>query len=154
MAISAEHRSKIDFLIRQENVRLSTFFQLRAALNSDTDLKVPTCVVSVVRILVNMVSSKTSHLVLHSNQSAVVCFVWIFLLGFSSHSKIFTHLETSPLKISNLNSALMAIEQRGFFNVPNLLWHEPTLYNGHLWGPVTLTSVAEGLAVELSLPIF
>ena len=75
MAISAEHRSKIDFLIRQENVRLSTFFQLRAALNSDTDLKVPTCVVSVVRILVNMVSSKTSHLVLHSNQSAVVCFV-------------------------------------------------------------------------------
>ena len=49
--------------------------------------------------------------------------------------------------------ALMAIEQSGFFNVAHLLWHGPTLYNGHLRGPVTLTPVAERLAVELSLPV-
>ena len=28
----------------------------------------------------------------------------------------------------------------GFFDVPHLLWHRPTLYNGHLWGPGTLTA--------------
>ena len=48
----------------------------------------------------------------------------------------------------------MAIEQWGFFNMPHLLWHWPTLYNGHLRGPVTLTPFAERLAVELSLPVF
>ena len=41
----------------------------------------------------------------------------------------------------DLCSALMAIEQWGFFNVPHLLRHGPNLYNGHLRGPVTLTSV-------------
>ena len=43
----------------------------------------------------------------------------------------------------DLCSALMAIEQWGFFNVPHLLWH---VYNGHLRGPVTLTPIAERLA--------
>ena len=54
----------------------------------------------------------------------------------------------------DLISVLMVIEQWGFFNVPHLLWHKPTLYNCHLRGPVTLTPVAERLAVELSLPVF
>ena len=58
------------------------------------------------------------------------------------------------LQIFYLCSALMAIEQWGFFNVPHLLWHWHTLYNGHLRGPVTLTPVAERLAGELSLPVF
>ena len=53
-----------------------------------------------------------------------------------------------------LCSALMAIEQRGFSSVPHLLWHGASLYNGHLWGPVTLTPIAERLAVELTLPVF
>ena len=30
----------------------------------------------------------------------------------------------------------MAIEQWGLFSVPQLLWHGPTLYHGHLRGPV------------------
>ena len=30
----------------------------------------------------------------------------------------------------------------------------PTLYNGHLWGHMTLTPVVEHLTVELSLPVF
>ena len=37
------------------------------------------------------------------------------------------------------------------FNVPNLQWHGASVYDGHLWGPVTLTAVAERLAVRLSL---
>ena len=39
----------------------------------------------------------------------------------------------------DLFSTLMAIEQWGFFNVPHLLWHGPTLYNDHLRCSVTLT---------------
>ena len=35
--------------------------------------------------------------------------------------------------------ALIPIEQWGFFSVPHLLWHGASVYNGHLWGPVTLT---------------
>ena len=42
--------------------------------------------------------------------------------------------------------APMAIEQWGFSNVPQSLQHGPTVYNVHLRGPVTLTSVAERLA--------
>ena len=48
----------------------------------------------------------------------------------------------------------IAIEQLGFFNVPHLLRDGPTVYNGHLRGPVTLTPYAERLVVELSLPVF
>ena len=54
----------------------------------------------------------------------------------------------------DLCSALMPIEEWGFFSVPHLLWYGPTVYNGHLRGPVTLIPVAERLAVELSLPVF
>ena len=54
----------------------------------------------------------------------------------------------------DLCSALMAIEQWGFFSVPHLLWHGASVYNGHLWGSVTLTPFAERSAVELSLPVF
>ena len=54
----------------------------------------------------------------------------------------------------DLCSALMAIEQWGFFNVPNLLRHGPTLYNGHLRAPMTLASVIEHLAVEPSTTCF
>ena len=41
----------------------------------------------------------------------------------------------------DLCSALMAIEQCGLFNAQHLLWHEPSVYNGHLRGPVTLTPI-------------
>ena len=59
------------------------------------------------------------------------------------------------LKTANFDlcSALMAIEQWGFFSVPHLLWHQVFFYNGHLRGPVTLTPIAERMAVELSLPV-
>ena len=48
----------------------------------------------------------------------------------------------------------MAIERWGFFSVPHPLWHWASVYNGHLREPVTLTLIAEHLAVELSLPVF
>ena len=62
--------------------------------------------------------------------------------------EFFTHLKTSPLPmkgcaILDLYSALMTIMISGFFNVQRLLWQGPTVYNGHLRGPVTLTPVAE-----------
>ena len=53
----------------------------------------------------------------------------------------------------HLFSALIAIEQWGFFSTPHLLWHRACVYNGHLRGPVTLTPIVER-AVELSLPVF
>ena len=37
-----------------------------------------------------------------------------------------------------LYTALMAIEQWGFFSVPHLLWHRASVC-GHLWGSTTLT---------------
>ena len=57
----------------------------------------------------------------------------------------------------NLCSALMAIVLWGFFSVSHLLWHgasRASVYNGHLWGPVTLAPISERLAVELSLSVF
>ena len=53
----------------------------------------------------------------------------------------------------DLCSALMFIEQWGFFSVPHQLWLDASVYNGHLRGPVTLTPIAELFAVELSLPV-
>ena len=46
----------------------------------------------------------------------------------------------------------MTIDQWVFFNVPHLLWHGPTLINGHLRETRdTHTPVVEHLAVELSI---
>ena len=55
----------------------------------------------------------------------------------------------------DLFSALMAIEQWGFFSVPHLLWHRASVYFKivYLRGLMTLTPIAELLTVELSLPI-
>ena len=55
--------------------------------------------------------------------------------------------------ICDLCSALMAMEKWGFSDVSHLPWHGPNLYNGHLRGPLTLTSAADHLVVEQSLPI-
>ena len=48
----------------------------------------------------------------------------------------------------------MAIQQWEFFIVPHVLWHGTSVYNGQLWGPVTLTPIAESFAGELTLPFF
>ena len=41
----------------------------------------------------------------------------------------------------HLCSALMAIEQWGFFFVPHLFWQGTSVSNGHLRGPVTLRPI-------------
>ena len=38
--------------------------------------------------------------------------------------------------------------------MPHVLRHGPTVYNGHLRGPVTLAPVDERLVVDLSPPVF
>ena len=50
-------------------------------------------------------------------------------------------------------SALIAIEKWRFFSVKHLLWHGASVSNGHLQGLVTLTAIAERLAVKVSLPL-
>ena len=50
----------------------------------------------------------------------------------------------------DLCSALMAIEQWGFFSFPHLLWHGAFVHYGHHRGPMTLTPIADRLTVELS----
>ena len=57
-------------------------------------------------------------------------------------------------KIFYLCPALVAIEQRGFFGVPYLLWHWAFVYNGYLREPVKLTPITERWVVEMSLPVF
>ena len=59
--------------------------------------------------------------------------------------EFFTDMETSPFPAANFDlcSALVAIEELG-----------TSVHNDHLRGPVTLTRIAERLAVRLSLPVF
>ena len=61
-----------------------------------------------------------------------VCFVFCL--------RIYTHFLWRATNFE-LYWALTADEQWGFLNVPQLPRHGPTLYNGHLRGPVTLKPV-------------
>ena len=84
--------------------------------------------------------------------SACFCFLFV-CLGFivpRANFSLFLRRHHFQWRAANfdLYSTLMAIEQCGFFNVPHLLWHEPTLYNGHLRWPVTFTLVAESFGTE------
>ena len=81
----------------------------------------------------------------------------LFIWSLSSHSRFFHSYEDVTIIGEGLHFFLPMFgthgseKQWGFFNVPHLLWHGPTLCNGHLRGPVTLTPVAKRLAVELPL---
>ena len=82
----------------------------------------------------------------------------LFVWGISPHSRIFQSYWDVTITGEGLHfdlcSASMAIDQWMFFSVPHLLWHGASVYNGHLRVPITITSIAERLAVELSLPVF
>ena len=94
----------------------------------------------------------------YSNLRRQATNVCLFVLGFSSHSRIFhsygvvtiTGEERGRAANFDLCSALMVIEQWGFFSVPHLLWHWAFVYNG-LRRHMTLAPFAERLSVELSL---
>ena len=54
----------------------------------------------------------------------------------------------------DLCSALIDIEQWGFFSVPHLLWHGSSDYNFYLRGPVKFKPITKRLAVERSQLVF
>ena len=93
-------------------------------------------------------------------KKSLICLFVLFIWSLSSHSRIFHSYRDVTIAGKGLQSltyarhSCMATEHGGFFNVPLPLWHGPTVYNGHLRGPVTLAPVLERLAVELSLPSF
>ena len=70
--------------------------------------------------------------------------LFVCLFGVGRHH----YRRRSPFFLSLLG---IAIKQWGFFNVPHVLWHGPTVNSCHLRGPVTLKPVDEHLAVEMSL---
>ena len=97
---------------------------------------------------------------LNRGESFLLCFFWVvvfffvclFVCDFTSHSRILhSYGDVTITLYFELYSALMTIEQSGFFSLPHLLWH---VYNSHPQGPETLTPVPERLAVELSLYLF
>ena len=65
---------------------------------------------------------------------SVCLFICLFVRVFRPTREFFTHMETSFLPIKGCKvwptvcSALMAIEQRGFFSMPHLLWHWGTVH--------------------------
>ena len=69
---------------------------------------------------------------------------------FCPNRAFFTQFETSPLPVKVYTILTNSRHPWTLSNVPHLLRQGPTLCNGHLRKPVTLTSVAERLAVELS----
>ena len=92
------------------------------------------------------------------------CFLFCFVLfslfvclGFIIPLENFTLIwrrHHSRWKAANFWSILCThdIEQWGFFCVPHLVWHGASVYKGHIRGPVTLTPIAERLAMMMSLP--
>ena len=113
-------------------------------------------IVSHFDIIVNFLYHRFVHSIFVHNTWLTIAFNYMF--GVSSHSKIFTHLETSPLSVKGCTFSTMFDTYghwavRVFFSVPHLLWHRACIYNGHLRGPVTLSLNAERLVVELSLPV-
>ena len=64
----------------------------------------------------------------------------------------FSHMETSPLPVKDCKFLPM-LGAVIVLSVPQLLWHGASVYNGHLRGPMTLTSIAERLTVELLLSV-
>ena len=87
-------------------------------------------------------------IILSRHKFLFVCLWFYVLLGnFSPKWRI--HLYRWRASNFDPYSALVAIEQWGFFSVPYILWHRSSVYNGHLRGPVTFTPIVERLPVKL-----
>ena len=85
-------------------------------------------------------------------------FFWLFVcLEFFVPLENFSLIcmETSPLPVKSCKFWPM-LGTHGHWAVPHLFWQGASVYtcNKHLRGSVTLTPIAERLAVELSLPVF
>ena len=77
--------------------------------------------------------------------AALFLFVW----SFSSHLRIFHSYGDFTNACWGLQILTYARHSWSFC-VSHLQWHGTSVYNGHLRGPVTLTLVAERLAIESS----
>ena len=81
-------------------------------------------------------------------------------LRFSSHSRIFHSYGDVTVNIEGLKFLpMLGTHGHLLSSEGSLMWYtycdtEHPFNNGHLRGPMTLTHIAEGLAVELSLPVF
>ena len=114
-----------------------------------------TCKINYVNTWHNCVNMRLIYVNLQHNY--IVLFVCLFGV-YRPTREFFTHMETLPLPVKGCKfwpicSSFMATEQWGFFSVPHSLWHGASVYIVHLRGPMTLTPIAERLAVELSLPV-
>ena len=88
----------------------------------------------------------------------LICLFACLFWDFSSHSRIFhSYMEKSPLSVKDWKFWPM-FGTHGHWAVRVLKRATPTVtresvYNGHLRGSVTFTSIAKKLAVELPLPV-
>ena len=90
----------------------------------------------------------------HTGRRLIEKFVCLgFFILFENFSLIWRRRHYRRRAAFYVYSALMAIEQWGFFNMTHLLWHGTSVYDGHLRGPDTFTTVAEHLTVEQALPV-
>ena len=86
----------------------------------------------------------------------------MFVLGFTSHSRIFhpfwdVNITGGGLQILTYSNHSKQLSSEGYLACHTEREREgggASIYNGHLQEPVTCTPVAEHLAVELSLPVF
>ena len=83
----------------------------------------------------------------------VCLFVCLFVILRHSREN-FTHMVASALPVYNNFNLYSAFDWWRFFSEPQLMWHGTSINNGHLRGPITVTLVAEGLGMELSLHVF
>ena len=120
------------------------------------------CTVTLLKNKRQMILFVKTHITLFTtepfNNLLVFCLFVCLFGGFSSLENFLLvwRRHHCRWRASNFDwsSALMAIEQWGFFSVSHLLWHGASVHKSYLRGLVSLTPIAERSAVELSLPVF
>ena len=88
---------------------------------------------------------------------SVNMFVCLFVV-FRPTREIFSHMVTSHLPVKGCKFWPM-LGTHGHWVLRVLkratpLWHRASVYEGYLWGSLTLTPIVEHLGVELSLTVF
>ena len=81
-------------------------------------------------------------------------FVCLYVWAFSSQSRIYHSYGDVTIAGEGLQILTCAWHSWSLSNEGSLACHGASVYNGHLRVPMTLTSIAELLTVELSLPVF
>ena len=140
--------------IKRRSIRLETSLPCSPALGREQYLEVFFALVTNLK----KTSCLKYSMLINSSHEEFMYVSWFFYCVWG----VFVPLENFSLisrrhhcrwRVANFDlcSVLMAIKKWGFFNLPHLLWHGASFYNGHLRGPVILTPNAERLEV---LPVF